>query len=184
VSTELQAKLGPGVEVVGSSNGTRRTLVLTDAPVLVEGSGTRDRGLVSADTLVDIVDGAVSGDGAHVLKTAAGVVCAVGLEDVVLDEGVLAPAIDGEVRVTLGRVGSLEVDVAGRTLGPTLSGDEVVAVLPRDTVFTDTLVVVVDGTATFLLSECVHLPMCPKYELTSVPEGVVVTVVLASASSS
>jgi hypothetical protein len=130
VGTELQAKLGPGVEVVGSSNGTRRTLVLTDAPVLVEGSGTRDRGLVSANTLVDIVDRTISGNGAHVLKTAAGVVGAVGLEDVVLDEGVLAPAVDGEIRVALGRVGALEVDVAGRALGPTLASDEVVAVLP------------------------------------------------------
>jgi hypothetical protein len=130
VGTELQAKLGPGVEVVGSSNGTRRTLVLTDAPVLVEGSGTRDRGLVGADTLVDIVDGAISGDSTHVLEPAAGIVGAVGLEDVVLDEGVLAPAVDGEVRVTLGRVGALEVNFAGGTLGPTLASDEVVAFLP------------------------------------------------------
>jgi len=42
VSTELHAKLSPSVEVVGSGDGTRRTLVLADAPVLVEGSGTRD----------------------------------------------------------------------------------------------------------------------------------------------
>ena len=130
VGSELQAKLGPGVEVVGSGDGTRRALVLTDAPVLVEGSGTRDGRLVGADTLVDVVDGAVGGDGAHVLETAAGVVGAVGLEDVVLDEGVLAPAVDGEVRVTLRRVGTLEVDVAGGALGPTLASDEVVAVLP------------------------------------------------------
>lgn len=130
MGTELQAELSPGVEVVGSSDSTRRTLVLTDAPVLVKGSGTRDGGLVSTDTLVDIVDRTVSGDGTHVLEPAAGVVCAVGLEDVVLDEGVLAPAVDGEVRVTLGRVGALEVDVAGRTLRPTLASDEVVAVLP------------------------------------------------------
>ena len=63
-------------------------------------------------------------------ETAAGVVGAVGLEDVVLDEGVLAPAVDGEVRVTLGRVGTLEVNVAGSSLGPTLAGNEVVALLP------------------------------------------------------
>jgi hypothetical protein len=130
VGTELQAKLGPGVEVVSSSDGTRRALVLANAPVLVEGSGTRDGGLVGADALVDIVNGAVGGDGAHVLETAAGVVGAVGLEDVVLDEGVLAPAVDGEVGVTLGRVGTLEVDFAGSTLGPTLTGNEVVALLP------------------------------------------------------
>lgn len=130
VGSELQAKLGPGVEVVGSGDGTGRALVLADAPVLVEGSGTRDGGLVGADTLVDIVDRAVGGDGTHVLETAAGVVGAVGLEDVVLDEGVLAPAVDGEVRVTLRRVGTLEVDVAGGTLGPTLTGNEVVALLP------------------------------------------------------
>ena len=130
VSTELHAKLGPSVEVVGSGDGTRRTLVLADAPVLVEGSGTRNGGLVGANTLVDIVRGTVGGDGAHVLETAAGVVGAVGLEDVVLDEGVLAPAVDGEVRVTLRRVGTLEVDLAGGTLGPALAGHEVVAFLP------------------------------------------------------
>jgi len=65
-----------------------------------------------------------------VLETAAGVVGAVRLENVVLDEGVLAPAVDGEVRVTLRRVGALEVDLAGGAFGPALAGNEVVAFLP------------------------------------------------------
>lgn len=34
--------LGPGVEVVGSGDGTGSTLVLTDRPVLGEGGGTSD----------------------------------------------------------------------------------------------------------------------------------------------
>lgn len=130
VGTELQSKLGPGIEVVGSSDSTRRTLVLADAPVLVKGSGTRDGGLVGADALVDVVNRAIRGDSAHVLETTAGVVGAVGLENVVLDEGVLAPAVDGEVGVTLRRVGTLEVDFAGRALRPALAGNKVVAFLP------------------------------------------------------
>ena len=64
------------------------------------------------------------------LEAAAGIVGTVGLEDVVLDEGVLAPAVDGEVRVALGGVGALEFDGAGGTLGPALTGNEVVALLP------------------------------------------------------
>jgi hypothetical protein len=130
VSTKLQAKLSPSIEVVSSSNSTRRTLVLANTPVLVESSGTRDGGLVSANALIDIVGRAVRGHGAHVLETTAGVVGAVGFEDVVLDQGVLAPAVDGEVGVALRRVGTLEVDGAGGALGPSLAGDEVVAFLP------------------------------------------------------
>lgn len=37
-----EAVLGPGVEVVGSGDGTGSTLVLTDRPVLGEGGGTSD----------------------------------------------------------------------------------------------------------------------------------------------
>jgi hypothetical protein len=130
VSPKLQAKLGPSIKVVSSSNSTRRTLVLANTPVLVEGSGTRDGRLVCANALVDIVGRAVRGHGAHVLETAAGVVGAVGFEDVVLDEGVLAPAVDGEVGVSLGGITALEIDGAGGALGPSLAGDEVVALLP------------------------------------------------------
>jgi hypothetical protein len=65
-----------------------------------------------------------------VLETAAGVVGAVGFEDVVLDEGLLAPAVDGEVGVSLGGITALEIDGAGGALGPSLAGDEVVALLP------------------------------------------------------
>jgi hypothetical protein len=130
VSPKLQAKLGPSIKVVSSSNSTRRTLVLANTPVLVEGSGTRDGRLVCANALVDIVGRAVRGHGAHVLETAAGVVGAVGFEDVVLDEGVLAPAVDREVGVSLWGVAAFEVDGAGGALGPSLAGDEVVAFLP------------------------------------------------------
>lgn len=143
VLAELHAQLGPGVEVVGGSDSSRGALVLADRPVLVEGGGTLDGRLLSADTLVDIVDGAVSGDGTHVGETAAGVVGAVGLEDVVLNQGVGAPSVDGEVRVALGRVATLEVDVAGRAGGPSLAGNEVVAVLPADGVLAGTLVVAI-----------------------------------------
>ena len=104
--------LGPGVEVVGSGDGTGSTLVLTDRPVLGEGGGTSDRGLVGASVGAESVDGTVRGDRPK-LGHAAGarVEGAVALNDVVLGLGVVDPAVDGEVRAAVaGRVGTGVLD--------------------------------------------------------------------------
>jgi len=107
-----EAVLGPGVEVVGSGDGTGSTLVLTDRPVLGEGGGTSDGGLVGASVGAESVDGAVRGDRAE-LGHAAGarVEGAVALNDVVLGLRVVNPTVNGEVRAAVaGRVGAGVLD--------------------------------------------------------------------------
>lgn len=112
VGTELHAELGPGVEVVAGGHGTAGALALTDGPVLVEGLGAGDGGLVHLSVLVDVVVGTVAVDGALVLHARAGVVGAVVLEDVVLDQGTLGPTVDTQVSITRGLEVGLELDVA------------------------------------------------------------------------
>jgi len=153
---------GPGVEVVGGGDGTSGALALADGPVLGEGGGTGDGRSVGAGVLVDVVGGAVGVDGSHV-GTGAWVVATEVLGDVVLNERTGGPSVDGEVGVAGGRPLTRVGDGAGGTGGPTLTGDEVVAVLPVDGVSTGVAVVVGDGATT------------------GVPEGVVVATVGAGA---
>ena len=104
--------LGPGVEVVGSGDGTRGTLVLTDRPVLGEGGGTGDGGLVGASVGAEGVDGAIRSDRAK-LGHAAGarVEGAVALNNVVLGLRVVDPTIYSEVGAAVtGRVGTGVLD--------------------------------------------------------------------------
>ena len=109
--TKIHAEIRPSIEVVGSSDSTTGASALADGPVLVEGSRAGDRGLVNLLVLVDIVNGAVTGDSSLVGHCATGVVVAVVLEDVVLDQGAGGPAIDREVRVSGGAECSFECDV-------------------------------------------------------------------------
>lgn len=91
----VQARRLPRVEVVRGRDGAARAVRLTHGPVLVERCGALDGRLVHARLLVDVVGGAVGDDGA--LERAAGrrVVRAERLGDVVLDERVRGPAVDG-----------------------------------------------------------------------------------------
>jgi hypothetical protein len=106
VLAKLHAGVSPGVEVVLHVDATTDTLLGADRPVLVEGPGTVNGGLVVTGGLVEVVSATVGVDSALVGGSAAGVVGAEGLDNVVLDERVAGPAVDGEVTVTL------EVDVA------------------------------------------------------------------------
>ncbi len=115
VRTELEAGLGPGVEVSANIDGARGTVVLADGPELVKGAGALNGRLVDAPGLGDGVGAAVLGDAAELAGLRRGVVVAEGLDDVVLDQGVLGPPVDGQVAVTLGAKGTREVDGAGRT---------------------------------------------------------------------
>lgn len=72
-------------------------LLVADGPVLLEGGRAVDRGLVRARALVQRVAAVWGVDVAPVLARAAGVVLAVVLDDVVLDQRVAGPAVDGEV---------------------------------------------------------------------------------------
>lgn len=62
VRAKVQAGLRPGVEVVLDGDGAADAVVAADRPVLVEGGGALDAGLVDALGLVDVVCVAVGGD--------------------------------------------------------------------------------------------------------------------------
>jgi hypothetical protein len=111
--------LGPVGEVVASGDRAGRALGLADRPVLLEGGSTSDGGLVGAGVGADSVDAAITGDSTELgdtrLAGAAGVVRAVGLDNVVLGLGAVDPAVDGEVRATGGLVVGRVGDGAGST---------------------------------------------------------------------
>jgi hypothetical protein len=117
VGTQVQAQALPSIEVVGGSNSSGGSLAGTHGPVLLEGRGTEDRRLVSAGGLEDVVGGAVAGDTADLLGGARGVVGSVVFDDVVFDEGVGGPAVDGKVGVSVWFVGAGVVNVAGERVG-------------------------------------------------------------------
>ena len=64
-----EAVLGPGVEVVGSGDGTRSTLALPDGPVLGESGSASDGRLVGASVGAEGVGRAVRGDAAELSNT-------------------------------------------------------------------------------------------------------------------
>lgn len=102
MGAEREAGPSPGVKVVLHIDTAARALLLADGPVLVKSGGAVDGGLVDALGAVDVVDAAVRGDGPETGGARAGVVSAKVLDDVVLDERVARPAVDGEVRVSVG----------------------------------------------------------------------------------
>jgi hypothetical protein len=104
----------PRVEVVAGRDRAAGAVRLADAPVLVERRRALDRGLVDARAFVDVVRAPVGGDGALVGEPAGRVVRAEVLGDVVLDERVRRPALDGEVRVAGRRVVGVERDGPAR----------------------------------------------------------------------
>lgn len=110
VGAELHAGLRPGIEVGADIDATLGAVLLADGPVLLEGLGAVDRGGVGASGLEDLVGAAVNIDGSLALSAAGGVVGAECLDDVVLDERALGPAVDGEVAVTVGGVLSGKAD--------------------------------------------------------------------------
>jgi hypothetical protein len=95
--------------VARRGDGAAGAQALADGPVLREGGGALDRRLVGPCGLVDGVGPVVAVDGAQLRQPGRGVVGAVRLGDVVLDQRVLGPAVDGEVGVSIrvegGRVG-------------------------------------------------------------------------------
>jgi len=94
-------------------DGSAGSLVATDGPVLLEGLAVTLDGrstVASADS--NVVDGSVDVDLTLLLSTRRGVVGAEVLDDVVLDERVAGPAVDGEVAVTVGTVVTRVLDGA------------------------------------------------------------------------
>ena len=114
VRPELEAVLGPRVEVGANVDRARGAVVLADRPELVKGAGALDGRLVDAAGLGDGIGAAILGDGAELGGLRRGIVVAERLDDVVLDQRVLGPPVDGQIAVALRVEGAREVDGAGR----------------------------------------------------------------------
>ena len=93
-------------------DGAAGAVLAAHRPVLLEGRGALDRGLVLAGGLEERVGGAVDVGGADGAGGRRRVVAAEGLDDVELDERRLGPAVEGEVPVAAG------LDVGGVGDGP------------------------------------------------------------------
>lgn len=61
---ECHAESSPGIEMILGRDCAADALVGADRPILLEGGGAGDGGLVGARRLVDVVGAAVGGDGA------------------------------------------------------------------------------------------------------------------------
>jgi hypothetical protein len=104
----------PGVEMILHVHAATNALGSAYRPVLLERSCAIDRRLVGAGRNRDIVCAAVSLEATLALRTTAGVVGAVGFNNIVLDKGVSSPAVDGKIAVTLRIEGAAIVDGANQ----------------------------------------------------------------------
>src|SRR5579875_554613 len=126
---ELEAEVSPGVEVIARGYG----MIGTDggaAPlieILVEGGRALDGGLVYLGVLVGFIDMAIAGHAALLRARNDGAE----LADVVLDERICGPAVDGDVVVAAG-LPHVVVDGAGTAGVPSLAAHHVVHAGPRD----------------------------------------------------
>jgi hypothetical protein len=100
----------PRIEVILHIDTARTALTLPNTPILLKGANTINRRLVSASRHSNVVGSAVGSDSALALRVGGGVVCAVGFDDVVFNERVAGPAVNGEVAVALGLEGTAVVD--------------------------------------------------------------------------
>lgn len=94
-----QANLLPRSNVVREGDGAAGPLALADAEVLVEGLSALNARSIGADDLVDVISAAIAGHGAQLRAGRSRVVCAVGLNDIVLNERACGPAVKSEQRV-------------------------------------------------------------------------------------
>jgi hypothetical protein len=146
VAAQLQTVLGPRIEVSPDVDRATHTLLLPDAPELRERAGALNGWLVGSLSLKNIVSATINGDGALLLCCRGGVVAAVRLDDVVLDERVPGPAVKRNVAVDVCAIPGTGVgDGAGGSGVPALSGNKVVYVVPRDRVFASSLPILTLG---------------------------------------
>lgn len=116
LGTQLEASPGPSVKVSTNIDGSAAALVLADGPELLEGRGAIDGWLVGTGADENVIVGAVDVDSSLLLGSARGVVSAEVLDDVVLDQGLAGPAVDGEIAVAIGLVGTRVRDGPARSV--------------------------------------------------------------------
>lgn len=95
------------------SDSSAHTLRSANRPILLKGRGTNDRWLVGTSGLQNIVGSTVGSDGTLLCSSAGWVIAAVGLDDVVFDEGRFGPSVDGKVSISVGSEGSGVLDHSG-----------------------------------------------------------------------
>jgi len=132
--------------MVSCGHGAADTVGSADGPVLVEGRGAEDGGLVGSDRKVDVVGSAVGFDAAHVRGTGGRVVVADSVGYVVFDEGIGGPAVDGEVGVAVvdWGPGAAILNCHGTSWIPSFAGDEITGTVPGHAVSTAGIVGVGD----------------------------------------
>lgn len=110
---ERQASSSPRVKVVAGRDGASDALGSADRPVLLKGRGALDGWRVGAGGLVNVVRAAVAGHLADLGSAGRWVVGSVGLDDVVFDERARGPAVEREVAVAIGAIGTGVLDGSG-----------------------------------------------------------------------
>lgn len=104
VAIDVQSGSAPRIEVAASLHGAARALVDADGPVLVKSADTVDARLFVTGALAKPIGAAVAGHCAQIAGSGRRVVGPEILNDIVLDERVAGPAVDGKVAVTIGLV--------------------------------------------------------------------------------
>lgn len=85
--------------MIASGNATTDALRGADGEVLLEGRRALDGGLVDLSVRVDVGGAAIARHGALVRRASGEVVGTVRFDDVVLDQRVGSPPVDGEVSI-------------------------------------------------------------------------------------
>lgn len=101
-----KAGVGPGVKVTAGVDLPARSLLPPNRPVLIESLIAIDARGVVTGRLANIVDSIIAMYLTEGLSIRRGVVGAKVLHDVVLDERIPHPTVDGEVAVPVGLVGT------------------------------------------------------------------------------
>ena len=112
VAAKPHTNLGPLVKVLLGRDGAADALLLAHRPVLLEGAGALDGRLVDARAGEDLVVALLVAEGALGRPRLVRRQVCVRLDDVVLDQRVARPAVDGEVARARGVVGAGVLDGA------------------------------------------------------------------------
>lgn len=124
VTSQSEAHLGPFIKVPTHSHRPPDTLLLPDRPILLKGPRPFNRRLVDPRALEDLVRPLLKGEVSLGRPRLVRSQVAVGLDHVVLDQGVLGPAIHGEVARAGRLVRSCVGDDPSAASAPPFAADE------------------------------------------------------------
>lgn len=117
--------------MVSRSDIAANPLLRAHRPKLIEGRATHNRRLVNPLRLIDIISSAITLDSSALLGPAAGVIRPIALNDIVLDQRILGPPIERQIRVLVDAAPGAVVGDGLRTAGvPPLAPDPVADIAP------------------------------------------------------